>query len=135
MVIGYNKHMFIVGILSWWYSTGWIARVFAVKNQLVRTYDYFSIGLLASSLFAPYRQISAGGVKGPVSVMLRAFFDRQLSRVIGAVARTILIVIGLVWIAVQVTIGVLTIIGWSMLPFAPLAGFILMVSGWVPSWR
>lgn len=109
--------------------------MFALKNQLVRTYDYFSIGLLASSLFAPYRQISAGGVKGPVSVMLRAFFDRQLSRVIGVVARTILIVIGLVWITVQVAIGVLTIIGWSMLPFAPLVGFILMVSGWVPSWR
>ncbi len=127
--------MFIVGILSWWYGAGWMARVFAVKNQLVRTYDYFSIGLLASSLFAPYRQISAGGVKGPVSVILRAFFDRQLSRVIGAVARIILIVIGLVWIVVQVTIGVLSIVGWSMIPFAPLAGFILMISGWVPSWR
>lgn len=127
--------MFIVGILSWWYGIGWMARVFAAKNQLIRTYDYFSIGLLASSLFSPYRQISAGGVKGSLPVILRAFFDRQLSRVIGAVARTILIVIGLVWLTVQLFASVLVIVGWSVLPFAPLIGFVLALSGWVPLWR
>lgn len=127
--------MFIVGILSWWYGTGWMARVSLAKNHLLRTYDYFSIGLLASSLFAPYRQISAGRVKGPLPVMMRAFFDRQLSRIIGAVARSVLIIIGLGWIMVQLAVAILAIAGWSVLPFVPLIGFVLMLSGWVPLWR
>ena len=127
--------MVIVWALSWWYGAGWKARLVDLRNQLVSSYDYFSIGLLISSLFAPFRQISAGKVRGPIGLQLRAFLDRQISRVIGAIVRTILIITGVVWLCVQAIIGALVIILWAIVPILPLIGFIAMLSGWVPIWR
>ena len=127
--------MIIVWALSWWYGAGYKAQVQRLLERLESSYDYFSIGLLASTLFAPFRQISAGSVRGPIGVQLRAFADKLISRFIGAVVRLILIVIGAVWLAVQVLIGCVVIILWAVVPLLPLVGFILMVSGWVPSWQ
>jgi hypothetical protein len=127
--------MVIVWALSWWYGAGWKARLIALRNQLESSYDYFSIGLLVSSLFAPFRQISAGKVRGPVGVQLRAFFDRQISRVIGAVVRTILIVTGILWLSFQAVAGGAFVIAWAIIPFLPLIGFVVMLAGWVPTWR
>lgn len=127
--------MFIVGLLSWWYGAGWKARLVGLHNQLASSYDYFSIGLLLSSLFAPFRQISAGKVRGPIGVQLRAFFDRQISRVIGAIVRTILIISGIVWLSLQAVVGSIVIIMWAIVPILPFIGFVVMLAGWVPSWR
>ena len=127
--------MVIVWALSWWYGAGWKARVISVRNQLASSYDYFSIGLLFSSLFAPFRQISAGKVRGPLSVQIRAFFDRQISRVIGAIVRMILIISGVVWLGLQAAFGGLVIALWALVPLLPLVGFVVMLAGWVPTWR
>ncbi len=127
--------MVIVWALSWWYGAGWKARVISVRNQLASSYDYFSIGLLFSSLFAPFRQISAGKVRGPLSVQIRAFFDRQISRVIGAIVRMILIISGVVWLGLQAAFGGLVIALWALVPLLPLVGFVAMLAGWVPTWR
>ena len=127
--------MVIVWALSWWYGAGWKARLISVRNQLASSYDYFSIGLLFSSLFAPFRQISAGKVRGPLSVQIRAFFDRQISRVIGAIVRMILIISGVVWLGLQAVFGGLVIALWALVPLLPLVGFVVMLAGWVPTWR
>ena len=86
--------MIIVWALSWWYGAGWKACLRGLRERLVSSYDYFSIGLLAKTLFAPFRQISAGKVRGPIGLQWRAFVDRLISRFIGAFVRLILIVVG-----------------------------------------
>ena len=127
--------MVIVWALSWWYGAGYKALLKRFVDRLDASYDYFSIGLLLQTLFAPFRQISAGRVRGPIGVQLRAFVDRLISRVIGAVVRIIFIVIGAVWLLVQATIGLIYIILWALVPLLPFVGFVLMISGWVPSWK
>ncbi len=127
--------MVIVWALSWWYGAGWKARFVHLRGQLASSYDYFSIGLLITSLFAPFRQISAGKVSGPLGVQMRAFFDRQISRVVGAFVRTILIIVGCIWLLLSAVWGLVAMIMWGLIPFMPLIGFILMLSGWVPAWR
>lgn len=119
---------------SWWYGAGWAAQFNKLREQLASSYDYFSIGLLARTLFSPFRQISAGKVRGPIGVKLRAFVDRLISRIIGAFVRAILIVVGVMWMLVQVAVGVAALFLWAFVPFAPLIGFVLMLSGWVPVW-
>ncbi len=126
--------MVIVWAFSWWYGAGWKARVAQLREQLVASYDYFSIGLLAKTLFAPFRQISAGKVNGPIGLKWRAFVDRLISRFIGAFVRLILIVVGSAWLFAQAAVGGLALVIWPLVPFAPLLGFIAMLSGWVPSW-
>lgn len=133
--VRYNMHMVIVWALSWWYGSGWKRCLLSLRERLEASYDYFSIGLLARTLFSPYKQISAGQVRGPIGVQLRAFGDRLVSRIVGSVVRAILIVSGLVWLTAQTVVGLMVVILWGMIPFLPFIGFIMMLSGWVPAWR
>lgn len=127
--------MIIVWAISWWYGAGWLEQFSKLKERLATSYDYFSIGLLMRTLFAPFRQISAGRVNGPIGLQLRAFADRLISRFIGAFVRSILIVVGTVWMIVQTILGAMAMVLWAAVPVLPFVGFVCMLSGWVPSWR
>ena len=131
-VRGYNSDMFLVGILSWWYGKGLSSRVRIVKDRLRASVDFFSVDLLISTLFAPFRQISAGDVAGPIGVQLRAFFDRLLSRFIGAFVRIFMIIFGLIAMSLQIVFGVIVLIFWLIIPLLPIIGLIMWVIGWVP---
>jgi hypothetical protein len=124
--------MFLVGMLNWWYSDGWKARRRMSGRQLMDVAGFFSIGQLVSTLFSPFRQISAGRVNGPAGVQLRAFFDQLLSRIIGFVIRTLFIVAGLIVMAVLAIVEALIIFVWLLVPLAPVVGCIIAVIGWMP---
>lgn len=124
--------MFLVGILSWWYGNGWLSRIQLIKERLATSADYFSVGLLASTLFAPFRQISAGRVSGPIGDQIRAFFDRLISRIVGGFVRTFMIVFGLVAMFIQAVFGGIVLLLWLILPLLPAVGLIATVLGWVP---
>ena len=127
--------MFLVGILSWWYGDGWRQRFALIKARLARTGDYFSIELLLSTLFSPFRQISTGSVSGPLAVQMRAVFDRLLSRLIGALVRTAVLIVGVFVIGAQIVTGVIILALWALIPLFPVIGLIASVVGWVPAWR
>jgi hypothetical protein len=124
--------MFIVGILGWWYGAGWKLRAKMLKSRLTGLIDYFSIDLLIKTLFSPFRQISAETVNGSINVQLRAFFDKLFSRVIGAIIRIGLILVGTAAIVVYVLLGILGLIIWALVPLIPLAGVGLSLLGWLP---
>lgn len=124
--------MIIVGFLSWWYTAGWQQAILKSKARLVGVFDFFSIDLLLRTFFSPFRQISAGKVDGPLPVQLRAFFDRLLSRVIGAIVRGIVMIAGTIVLLISVTLSLIWIAGWLVLPAVPIIGLTLALSGWVP---
>lgn len=124
--------MLIVGILSWWYGEGWKQRVVMQREKLASTMDYFSIDLLLRTFFSPFRQISAGKVNGPIGVQLRAFADRLISRMIGAMVRLFMIVIGTLAIIMYIVIGAVWLIVWAFVPFLPIIGVVLFLAGWMP---
>ncbi len=124
--------MFIVGLLRWWYTIGWSQRARMIMNRLDGTMDFFSIGLLLRTMFALFRQDGAGSVDGPLSVKLQAFAGRMISRVIGAMIRSTVLLIGVVTIAVQALLGVLVLCLWATVPALPVVGFVLMTAGWLP---
>ena len=126
--------MFLVGIISLWYGRGLQGQIGRIRDRLTATAGYFSIGQLLSTLFAPFRQISAGSVNGPVGAQLRAFFDKTISRFIGAIVRSFTILAGLIVMAVQVLVEAIVLVIWVVLPLFPIAGLILFVIGWVPRW-
>ncbi len=126
--------MFLVGMLNWWYTAGWKAQRQASGRQLSGVAGFFSIGQLASTLFSPFRQISAGKVTGPVGVQMRAFFDQLLSRIIGMIIRSIFIVAGLVIMGLLAVIQGVIVIVWLFVPLLPVVGCILAVIGWLP-WK
>lgn len=127
--------MFLVGILSWWYGEGWKQRALLIRERIERTLDFFSVSLLVRTLFAPFRQISAGKVRGPIGVQMRALLDRLMSRVIGAFLRFVMILIGSLVILLHIAWGGIIMIGWSMVPLFPVVGLLLFSIGWAPAWN
>ena len=91
--------------------------------------DYFSIDLLAKTLFAPFRQDGAGRVDGPLEVKFRAFLDKLISRILGAIIRMAILLIGLVSIALYVVWSALMLALWFVVPLLPLAGLVLAAMG------
>jgi ABC-type microcin C transport system permease subunit YejE len=127
--------MFLVGILSWWYGDGWKQRLLIIKSRLARTSDYFSISILMKTLLSPYRQISAGSVRGPIGVQLRASIDRLISRIVGMFVRLFVIIAGVLSISLQAIMGVIVLLGWMFVPAMPIIGLMIFAIGWVPLWH
>lgn len=127
--------MFLVGLITWWYGDGWKKRVLIATERLSRLSDYFSITLLLGTLFAPFRQISSGGMQGNVAAQLRGFFDTLLSRVIGLVVRSFMILFGLLAIIFVSIWNAIVIVFWAVLPVMPVIAMIIFAIGWVPSWQ
>lgn len=127
--------MFLVGILSWWYGNGWKQRFSLSLERLSRISDFFSIGLLLSTLFAPFRQISAGGVSGSLGDQMRGLFDQLLSRFIGLFVRLFMILFGAITLLLVTVWSVLLLIMWVIIPIFPVIGLIATVIGWVPAWQ
>lgn len=126
--------MFIVGLFSWWYGAGWLRCLVAVRDNLLSVYDYFSLDLLLRTLFAPFRQISAGKVRGPIGVQVRALVDRLISRAIGSIMRTVMIVVGSATLFIAAVIGLLRIVIWPIIPVLPVIFVLFAMIGWVP-WK
>lgn len=129
------KHMFIVGLLTWWYGSGWKKASVILMEKAVVSEDYFSIDLLLKTLFSPFRQISADtGRGGTMGDRLRAAFDKLFSRVIGAVIRIILIITGAAWLLIHIIADIVILLTWPLLPLLPVLGLILSISGFLP-WK
>lgn len=126
--------MFLVGMLSWWYTGGWKGRLVYAGRHLQSVAAFFSIGQLATTLFAPFRQISAGGVRGGFSAQLQAFFDKLISRIIGAVIRTLFIIAGIVLLVLLAVWEIVMTLLWLVVPALPVVGCIMAVIGWMP-WK
>jgi len=126
----YNINMFLVGIFQWWYGNGLLQYIRQSFLGVLRTADFFSVGLLLKTLFNPFRQISAAPVGGDLSVQLSAFFDKMFSRVIGAVVRSMVIVIGILMILLRFLWMILGIIMWLAMPFIGIILWQLGVSVW-----
>jgi hypothetical protein len=122
----------IGALLGWWYGAGWQLQAKDVLRRFDELSDNFSIGLLFRTLFSPFRQISAGSVSGPLGVQMRAWLDRLISRFIGALIRSAVIIAGLISMVIFGVVNVLILIFWPFIPLLPLVGILLAISGWVP---
>ncbi len=123
-----------MGLLQWWYGAGWKQLLARMRSRLAGVYDYFSIDLLARTLFAPFRQISAGKVQGSLQVQWRAFVDRLVSRFIGGIVRLAMIITGIISLFIFAIMNILASIIWLIMPMAPALGVAIWLIGWVP-WR
>lgn len=127
--------MLFVSLVRWWYGAGWADQLGLVRNRFDRTADLFSLELSLRTLFKPFKQIDADSRrKGTLDVVLRAMFDQLFSRFFGAVVRSVLIIAGSLALFVEFVIGMLRLAAWPMWPVAPVVGFLLAASGWMP-WR
>lgn len=127
--------MFLVGLISWWYGRGFVAQWNRTLDRFKNTLEFFSIAQLITTLFAPFRQISASGSgDGSFGGALRGFIDKLISRIIGGIVRSFTVVIGVIVIMLQACYEAVIIVGWWLVPLLPIIGASMYALGWVPTW-
>ena len=89
--------------------------------------EVFSVSDMITTLFAPFRQTYVGKTNG-VSA-LQAFTDRTMSRGIGFVVRTLLLLVALIAASAVFVVGVGLCLIWPLLPFSPIIAIVLAILG------
>lgn len=110
------------------YLAGGISRAGGNSGGLIekmRRTEFFSIGALVRTLFAPFRQISANDS----GTTLQVFFDRLISRLVGAVVRIFLMIVGIVVFIFEAILSLVLMVIWPLIPVLPAVCVVLTVMG------
>jgi hypothetical protein len=112
--------------LFWHYGRG-LRSVFRIAgNFFAFSLHLFSVRELSDSLFAPWKQITFSHRGGFLTAeALEALWGNVISRVLGAMARSVLIAIGVFFAAIVVALDIVIIVLWLLAPLIPL-GFVLL---------
>ena len=86
-------------------------------------YNFFSIHLLASTLFSKWRRIGEVHRKRGFEELFSAFVINSLMRIVGFIIRSIVIVMGLIMITLTTLLGAILFIAWFFLPVFIIATF------------
>ena len=122
----------LASFFSWWYGIGWQNSAKRGMTHLARMTELFSFGLILPTLFAPFRQVSAGKGAGGLDVKMRLFVDRSVSRFVGFMVRLVMLITGCVSVVVVSIIWIIWLVVWPILPLAPIILIVLAIGGVKP---
>ncbi|HEX5797166.1 MAG TPA: hypothetical protein VFX86_02125 [Candidatus Saccharimonadales bacterium] len=101
-------------MLGWWYSQGWVWVLKVIADNLKAVEENFSVPILLRTWFSPWKQIQT-----PPSFhqFFQAAIDNFVSRFIGAVIRTFVLLTALVLAFCILFLGLVGILLWPLIPF------------------
>ncbi len=93
------------------------------RNYLTFNLNYFSVLQLLKTLFSPWRQYKWSPGRGfDIPRFFEALFSNLISRILGAIVRSVLIVIGLSIEIFIIFTGLIIFLGWFILPILLILG-------------
>ena len=102
----------------WHYTTAWFLLWGVWRNFLWFVIHFFSLPQLMRSWLAPFKRITERrGDKFDLEDLASYVIIGFLSRIIGALVRTVIIVIGLITLALTVLGGFVVYLLWALVPF------------------
>jgi hypothetical protein len=97
----------------------------AWKNFLKFNLNYWSLPLLFKTFFSYWRKYYWSYGRGfDFNRYLTVFFSNLISRFLGAVMRSILIILGFLTEIFLIFLGIVVLFGWFVLPVLLVAGFL-----------
>lgn len=103
--------------LLWHYSRAWMEMFHVWSNLLWFVVKFFSLPQLMLSWFSPWKRMTEGrGNKWNLEDLAGYIIIGLLSRIVGAIMRTIVIFIGLVSLSLVLIGGVVTFVFWAAAP-------------------
>jgi hypothetical protein len=101
----------------WHYTRAFNEMAHVLFNFLWFFTNLFSLPQLTTSLFSPWRRITEEKQKGFDFENVASFLIiNLLSRIVGAVMRSIIIIVGLLTLMATITVGVFTFVFWVLAP-------------------
>jgi hypothetical protein len=76
-----------------------------------------------------FTQAAYGSGDESIQGQIRDFFDKLLSRIIGAIVRIMILIAGIVWLVFEIVASLALIILWPVMPLLPVACVVLTVMG------
>lgn len=120
--------MVFIELFRWWYAEGWALLIKKLGARLRNIWYVFSVPTLLKTLFAPWRRIITYPGKG-FGPMMRAMGDNLLSRLIGFIVRTMVIIAATIGFVLTAVVGLVCVVAW---PFVPLAVIGFIIRGVMP---
>lgn len=112
----------------WWYGPGWVNALKATARWAQGVEHAFSIGILITTLFAPWRRIIALPGRS-LDAKLRAMLDNLVSRVIGSLVRLFTLVAATIMMVFAVVFGIMMSLTWPLLPIAAVYCIVRGITG------
>lgn len=111
--------------LLWHYSRAFHDLVHVWGNLLWFVAHFFSIPQLTRSLLAPYKRIvEPRGETWNLEDLAGYVIIGLISRILGFLLRSVIIVVGLIVLGVLAVLGIITFLFWIIAPIALLAGIL-----------
>ena len=118
--------MLFTDFIGWWYGPGWLLRWSSISRQLSHWAQFFSLGTLLKTLFAPWHQIiTPKGPDRPLQDIVKGWLDNAVSRFVGFWVRLIVFFAGLFMLTLVAVMNLLFAVAWPLLPILPIAILII----------
>jgi hypothetical protein len=119
--------------IKWHYSRGIKEVVNTAENFIRFLFHFFSLKLLFSTLFSPWRRLHENYNKADLGDMASSLLVNFIMRIVGFISRMIIILIGVLCIISAALLALVAFAAWLFYPFLILAvlssGVILIMSG------
>lgn len=108
----------------WHYTRAWVEIFHVWSNLLWFIVKFFSLPQLMLSWFSPWKRMTEGrGEKWSFEDLASFIIIGLISRIVGALIRTVVIFLGLVALTVTVIFGLVTFVFWAVAPLV-IIGFL-----------
>lgn len=108
----------VLDIISWHFYEKPKELINELKLWLKALGNYFSLGILLSTLFAPWHRDLSIYVKGMgLGEYFIALTNNIISRIIGAIVRLFVLIAGSIVQILVFAFGIMAVICWLLLPF------------------
>ena len=95
------------------------------KNFFLFVLNYFSLPLLLRTFFSPWKKYKWSSGKGfDAKRYFEVLFSNLVSRILGAITRSFLIILGLVVEILVIFLGLIIFFGWLLSPLLLICGFL-----------
>lgn len=127
-VSGTGQNIFLQGI-SWYFFDVPLGILKAWKNFLKFNLKYFSVILLLKTLFSTWKRDRESYGRGfDFGKFFEIFFGNLISRILGFLIRSVLIIIGLLVEIIIIIIGLFIFFSWLIMPVILFAALIFGIN-------
>lgn len=122
----FRDHSLLIGLISWWFSYVPSRIIYISQKTVSKLFDYFSIDLLAKTLFLPWKRDEIDTTNMALDDKLRVALMNLISRLVGAVVRSGTIIFGLLSILFVILAAFISVL---LFIFAPVIFIGLIIVG------
>jgi hypothetical protein len=127
MEVSQKQNIFILWIVWQFYEMPKF--LFGVwNNYFIFALNLFSLPLLLKTFFSPWRKYRWQYPRGfDFKEFFYTLFSNLISRILGAIMRTALIIVGILFQIFVVVFGLVIFLGWILLPFIIMFGLLFIL--------